>query len=72
MLTRGQVAKRIGKSIATVRRLEDVEFHPTVSIGCRVCPEVLPTAGGDAHGAVFEAAGHEQGAPCATLTSACA
>jgi len=28
MLTRGQVAKRLGKSIATVRRLEGRELHP--------------------------------------------
>ncbi len=33
MLTRGQVAKRIGKSIATVRRLEGVEFHPKRDAG---------------------------------------
>jgi hypothetical protein len=29
MMTRGQVAKRIGKSIATVRRLEGSKLHPT-------------------------------------------
>jgi hypothetical protein len=28
MMTRGQVAKRIGKSIATVRRLEGSQLHP--------------------------------------------
>lgn len=28
MLTRGGVAKRLGKSIATVRRMEGVELHP--------------------------------------------
>jgi hypothetical protein len=28
MLTRGQVAKRLGKSIATVRRMEGNELHP--------------------------------------------
>jgi hypothetical protein len=28
MLTRGQVAKRLGKSVATVRRLEGRELHP--------------------------------------------
>lgn len=30
MLTRSGVAKRLGKSIATVRRMEGVEFHPTL------------------------------------------
>jgi hypothetical protein len=29
MLTRSGVAKRLGKSIATVRRMEGVELHPT-------------------------------------------
>lgn len=29
MLTRAGVAKRLGKSIATVRRIEGVELHPT-------------------------------------------
>jgi hypothetical protein len=29
MLTRAQVAKRLGRSIATVRRLEGVALHPT-------------------------------------------
>src|SRR5215471_18614202 len=33
MLTRGQVAKRLGKSIATVRRLEGVELHPQRDAG---------------------------------------
>jgi hypothetical protein len=28
MLTRGQVAKRLGKSIATIRRMEGRELHP--------------------------------------------
>lgn len=28
MLTRSGVAKRLGKSIATVRRMEDEELHP--------------------------------------------
>jgi hypothetical protein len=30
MLTRSGVAKRLGKSIATVRRMEGVELHPTL------------------------------------------
>jgi len=30
MLTRAGVAKRLGKSIATVRRMEGVELHPSV------------------------------------------
>ncbi len=29
MLTRSAVAKRLGKSIATVRRMEGIELHPT-------------------------------------------
>lgn len=29
MITRGQVAKRLGKSIATVRRMEGRDLHPT-------------------------------------------
>jgi hypothetical protein len=35
MLTRGGVAKRPGKSIATIRRMEGVELHVTVD-GCGV------------------------------------
>ncbi len=31
MLTRGQVARRIGRSIATVRRLEGTKLHPVVN-----------------------------------------
>ncbi len=31
MLTRGQVAKRLGKSVATVRRMEGTRLHPTIS-----------------------------------------
>ena len=30
MLTRASVAKRLGKSIATVRRMEGIELHPIV------------------------------------------
>jgi len=30
MMTRSGVAKRLGKSIATVRRMEGVELHPTL------------------------------------------
>jgi hypothetical protein len=33
MLTRGQVAKLLGKSIATVRRLEGHELHPQRDLG---------------------------------------
>jgi len=33
MLTRGQVAKRLGKSIATVRRMEGRELHPRRDAG---------------------------------------
>ena len=31
MLTRGQVARRIGRSLATVRRLEGSKLHPLVT-----------------------------------------